>query len=100
MHSIRQLIKLQEAENAPKCKIPIISEGNVDMVYINTLPFNEKIRVISKLKEEQFLSYCSSIPEKEYDSRPIHAKMSDHTMADLIDSGKGVDAFSFLNSLK
>ena len=79
--------------------IPLKEDGSLDVERINKLPYDEKMEVISKLSENQFLDYFSTLTLYEGGNAPIRAKVVNYTMEDLIKRGEGVEAFSFLDNL-
>lgn len=79
--------------------IPLKEDGSLDVERINKLPHDEKTEVISKLSENQFLDYFSTLTLYEGGNAPIRAKVVNYTMEDLIKRGEGVEAFSFLDNL-
>lgn len=97
----KELIKrLVEFKDETENIVPLNEDGSLNIKGINSLPHNEKMKVISQLSERQYLSYCSALPLNESHQRPIRAKMVNYTMEDLIKRGEGVEAFSFLENLK
>lgn len=80
-------------------KVFLNEDGNVDIPRIKKLPLEERLKMVAKMTESQFLSYVATLPVED-EPLPIQAVVVDYSFEDYIASGQGVEAFGFLNEIK
>lgn len=78
---------------------PLKPDGTLDIEYINQLPIEEYIEVISSLTDEQYAFFHSN---KQVSKSCHHRKgmIVNYTMEDEIERGTGVLLSDFITKLK
>lgn len=80
-------------------KVFLNEDGNIDIPRIKKLPLEERLKMVAKMKESQYLFYVTTMPV-ECEQLPIQAVVVDYSFEDYIVRGHGVEAFDFLNEIK